>query len=152
MWAKTINTRLPLSNPIMWQFEKVKVPPKLFFLTLFWESAMFFHQLSTSFHYSTAKQFHYGLKKNDGTPCIYRVSGQLWNNFVKYNLIFFAIWIYVVKFYVIYIFFLIKIKNCFINSKLKKKKFNVQKKLFVIKIIFSDWMTGTPLNMNVNDR
>jgi hypothetical protein len=28
---KTINTRLPLSNPIMWQFEKENVPPKLFF-------------------------------------------------------------------------------------------------------------------------
>jgi hypothetical protein len=27
---KTINTRLPLSNPFMWQFEKEKVPPKLF--------------------------------------------------------------------------------------------------------------------------
>jgi hypothetical protein len=48
------NTRLPLSNPIMWQFEKENVPPKLFFRTLFWEFVMFF-QLSTSFHYSTAK-------------------------------------------------------------------------------------------------
>jgi hypothetical protein len=34
---KTINTRLPLSNPIMWKFEKENVPPKLFLLTLFWE-------------------------------------------------------------------------------------------------------------------
>jgi hypothetical protein len=25
---KTINTRLPVSNPIMWQFKKVNVPPK----------------------------------------------------------------------------------------------------------------------------
>jgi hypothetical protein len=41
--AKTINTRLPVSNPIMWQFEKGNVTPKL------------------SFHYSTAKQFHKGL-------------------------------------------------------------------------------------------
>jgi hypothetical protein len=37
---KTINTRLPVSNPIMWQFEKENVPPKLFFLTLFWEFVM----------------------------------------------------------------------------------------------------------------
>jgi hypothetical protein len=36
----------------MLQFEKVNVPPKLFFLTLFWEFVMFF-QLKTSFHYST---------------------------------------------------------------------------------------------------
>jgi hypothetical protein len=50
-----------LSNPIMWQFEKENVPAKLFFLTLFWEFVMFF-QLSTSFHYSAAKQFHYELK------------------------------------------------------------------------------------------
>jgi hypothetical protein len=49
--------RPPVSNPIMWQFEKQNVPPKLFFLTLFREFLMFF-QLSTSFHYSTAKQFH----------------------------------------------------------------------------------------------
>jgi hypothetical protein len=52
---KTINTRLPVSNPIMWQFEKVNVPPKLFFLTLFWEFVMFF-QLSTSVLYSTCSQ------------------------------------------------------------------------------------------------
>jgi hypothetical protein len=45
---------------ILLEFEKVNVPPKLFFLTLFWEFVMFF-QLSTSFHYSTAKQFHKGL-------------------------------------------------------------------------------------------
>jgi hypothetical protein len=32
-------------------------------LTLFWEFVMFF-QLSTSFHYYIAKQFHYGLKNN----------------------------------------------------------------------------------------
>jgi hypothetical protein len=31
-----------VSNPIMWQLEKVNVPPKLFFLTLFWEFVMFF--------------------------------------------------------------------------------------------------------------
>jgi hypothetical protein len=36
---------------------------KLFSLTLLWECVMFF-QLSTSFHYSTAKQFHYRLKNN----------------------------------------------------------------------------------------
>jgi hypothetical protein len=48
----------------MWQFVKENVPPKLFVPdTLFWELVMFF-QLSTSFHYSTAKQFHYGLKNN----------------------------------------------------------------------------------------
>jgi hypothetical protein len=41
---KTVNTRLPVSNPIMhmWQFEKENVPPKLFFLTLFWQFVMFF--------------------------------------------------------------------------------------------------------------
>jgi hypothetical protein len=33
---------LPVSNPIMKQFEKENVPPKLFFLTLFWEFVMFF--------------------------------------------------------------------------------------------------------------
>jgi hypothetical protein len=54
---ETRNTRPPVSNPIMWQFEKQNVPPKLFFLTLFWQFVMFF-QLSTSFHYSTAKQFN----------------------------------------------------------------------------------------------
>jgi hypothetical protein len=42
---------------IMWQFEKENVPPKLFFLILFWEFVIFFH-------YSTAKLFHYGLKNN----------------------------------------------------------------------------------------
>jgi hypothetical protein len=42
-------------NCVEQQFEKVNVPPKLFFLTLFWEFVMFF-QLSTSFHYSTAKE------------------------------------------------------------------------------------------------
>jgi hypothetical protein len=55
-WPKTINTRLPLSNPIMimWQFEKVNVPPKLLL----------------SWHYLPVidtiplldSQFHYGLK------------------------------------------------------------------------------------------
>jgi hypothetical protein len=30
--TKAINTRLPVSNPIMGQFEKVNVPPKLFLL------------------------------------------------------------------------------------------------------------------------
>jgi hypothetical protein len=44
----------------MWQFENVNVLPNLYFLTLFWEFVMFF-QLSISFHYSTAKQFLYGL-------------------------------------------------------------------------------------------
>jgi hypothetical protein len=56
-WSETRNTRPPVSNLIMWQFEKQNVPPKLFFLTLFWEFVILF-QLSTSFHYSTAKQFH----------------------------------------------------------------------------------------------
>jgi hypothetical protein len=31
----TINTRLPVYNPIIWQFEKVNVPPKLFSLHYF---------------------------------------------------------------------------------------------------------------------
>jgi hypothetical protein len=35
--TETRNTRPPVSNLIMWQFEKQNVPPKLFFLTLFWE-------------------------------------------------------------------------------------------------------------------
>jgi hypothetical protein len=55
--SETRNTRPPVSNLIMWQFDKQNVPPKLFFLTLFWEFVILF-QLSTSFHYSTAKQFH----------------------------------------------------------------------------------------------
>jgi hypothetical protein len=55
--AETRNTRPPVSNPIMWRFEKQNSPPKLFFLTLFREFVSFF-QLSTSFHYSTDKQFH----------------------------------------------------------------------------------------------
>jgi hypothetical protein len=42
-----------LTGLIMWQFEKENVPPKLFFLTLFWEFVMFF-QLST--HHSTILQ------------------------------------------------------------------------------------------------
>jgi hypothetical protein len=54
-YPKTINTRLPVSNPIMWRFERENVPSTLFFLTLFWEFVMFF-QLSTSFHYSAANQ------------------------------------------------------------------------------------------------
>jgi hypothetical protein len=54
---ETRNTRPPVSNLIMWQFKKQNVPPKLFFLTLFWEFVMFF-QLSPSFHYSTAKQMY----------------------------------------------------------------------------------------------
>jgi hypothetical protein len=54
---ETRNTRPPVSNLIMWQFEKQNVNPKLFFLTLFWEFVILF-QLSTSFHYSTAKQLH----------------------------------------------------------------------------------------------
>jgi hypothetical protein len=58
----TINTRLPVSNPIMSQFEKVNVPLKLFFLTLYWEFVMFF-QFTTSFHYSTDKQKVY-VRKN----------------------------------------------------------------------------------------
>jgi hypothetical protein len=53
--------RPTVSNPIMWQFEKVNVPPKLFFLTLFWEFVMFF-QLKTSFHYSTDKAKVYAQK------------------------------------------------------------------------------------------
>jgi hypothetical protein len=57
--TETRNTRPPVSNLIMWQFEKPNVPPKLFFLTLLWEFVMFF-QLSTSFHYSTAKQIPWG--------------------------------------------------------------------------------------------
>jgi hypothetical protein len=28
--TKAMNTRLPVSNPIMWQLETVNVPPKLF--------------------------------------------------------------------------------------------------------------------------
>jgi hypothetical protein len=39
---ETRNTRPPVSNPIMWQLEKVNVPPKLFFLTIFWQFVMFF--------------------------------------------------------------------------------------------------------------
>jgi hypothetical protein len=45
----------------MRQFEKVNVPPKLFFLNLFWEFVMFF-QLKTSFHYSTDKAKVYAPK------------------------------------------------------------------------------------------
>jgi hypothetical protein len=45
----------------MWQFEKVNVSTKLFFLTLFWEFVMFF-QLKTSFHYFTAKAKVYAQK------------------------------------------------------------------------------------------
>jgi hypothetical protein len=43
------------------QFEKVNVPPKLFFLTLLWEFVMFF-QLKTSFGYSTDKAKVYAQK------------------------------------------------------------------------------------------
>jgi hypothetical protein len=56
--SKTINTRLPLSNPIRWQFENENV----FFLTIFREFVRVF-QLSTSFHYSTANQMLY-VRKN----------------------------------------------------------------------------------------
>jgi hypothetical protein len=42
---ETRNTRPPVSNPIMWQFGKQNVPPKLFFLSLFREFVSFF-QLS----------------------------------------------------------------------------------------------------------
>jgi hypothetical protein len=40
LYTETRNTRPPVSNPIMWQFEKQNVPPKLFFLTLFLQSIM----------------------------------------------------------------------------------------------------------------
>jgi hypothetical protein len=40
----------------------VNVPPKHFFLTLFWEFVMLF-QLKTSFHYFTAKAKFYAPKK-----------------------------------------------------------------------------------------
>jgi hypothetical protein len=44
--------RPPVSNPIMWQFEKQNVPPKLFFLTLFRNLLCF----SSYPHHSTIPQ------------------------------------------------------------------------------------------------
>jgi hypothetical protein len=40
IWAKTINTKLPLSNPIMRQSEKENFPPKLISLTLFYSQTI----------------------------------------------------------------------------------------------------------------
>jgi hypothetical protein len=48
---------LPYLTLLCDNLKKQNVPPKLFFLTLFWEFVILF-QLSTSFQYSTAKQFH----------------------------------------------------------------------------------------------
>jgi hypothetical protein len=42
--------------------------------------------------------------------------------------------------------FKIKIESVVIINKIYIIYFNVQKKIFYIKIIFSDWVTGTPVN------
>jgi hypothetical protein len=39
-----------------------------------------------------------------------------------------------------------EIENVFINNKIYLIYFNVYKKIFYIKIILSDWVTGTPVN------
>jgi hypothetical protein len=50
--SKTINTRLPVSNPIMWLFEKENVPPKLFSWHYFGNLSCF----SSYRHHSTILQ------------------------------------------------------------------------------------------------
>jgi hypothetical protein len=49
----------------MGEFEKENVPPKLFFLTLFWEFVICFQ---LSFHYSTAKQIVYDRTNKSSRP------------------------------------------------------------------------------------